>query len=184
MENDTNEKRIVNSIALVMGVIILILMSALIVGTLVNSSAFQTTLSGTETNETLSALNATVAQTFDVIGTYPNAVCSLTNVVNATNASNVVPATNYTFTADGCTLILVALSPYIGEDVNTTYSYTSAQNSIGGINTTWVGIQFGLFVTALLGFLAVIGVIIAIVWLISYIKPLFSKDGLESFAGN
>jgi hypothetical protein len=183
MENDTNGKRIVNSIVLVMGVIILILMSALIVGSLVNSSAFQTTLSGTETNETLSALNATVAQTFDVIGTYPNAVCSLTSVVNATDAT-VVPATNYTFTADGCTLILVALSPYIGEDVNTTYSYTSAQNSIGGINTTWVGIQFGLFVTALLGFLAVIGVIIAIVWLISYIKPLFSKDGLESFAGN
>ena len=52
------------------------------------------------------------------------------------------------------------------------------------INTTWIGVQFGLFVTALLGFLAVIGVIIAIVWLISYIKPLFSKDGLESFAGN
>jgi len=42
-----------------------------------------------------------------------------------------------------------------------------------------------LFVTALLGFLAVIGVIIAIVWLISYIKPLFSKEGgLQTFAGN
>jgi len=53
------------------------------------------------------------------------------------------------------------------------------------INTTWIGVQFGLFVTALLGFLAVIGVIIAIVWLISYIKPLFSKeDGIQTFAGN
>ena len=53
------------------------------------------------------------------------------------------------------------------------------------INTTWIGTQFGLFVTALLGFLAVIGVIIAIVWLISYIKPLFSKeDGIQTFAGN
>ncbi len=53
------------------------------------------------------------------------------------------------------------------------------------INTTWIGVQFGLFVTALLGFLAVIGVIIAIVWLISYIKPLFSKEGgLQTFAGN
>jgi len=50
------------------------------------------------------------------------------------------------------------------------------------INTTWIGVQFGLFVTALLGFLAVIGVIIAIVWLISYIKPLFSKEGgLQDF---
>jgi|AntAceMinimDraft_8_1070364.scaffolds.fasta_scaffold19728_4 hypothetical protein len=53
------------------------------------------------------------------------------------------------------------------------------------INTTWIGVQFGLFVTALLGFLAVIGVIIAIVWLISYIKPLFSKeDGIQTFAGS
>jgi len=43
------------------------------------------------------------------------------------------------------------------------------------INTTWIGVQFGLFVTALLGFLAVIGVIIAIVWLISYIKPLSQR---------
>ena len=53
------------------------------------------------------------------------------------------------------------------------------------INTTWIAAQFGLFVTALLGFLAVIGVIIAIVWLIGYIKPLFSKeDGIQTFAGN
>ena len=61
----------------------------------------------------------------------------------------------------------------------------SVFSSLTLINTTWVGIQFGLFVTALLGFLAVIGVIIAIVWLISYIKPLFSKeDGIQTFAGS
>ena len=58
-------------------------------------------------------------------------------------------------------------------------------SSLTLINTTWIGVQFGLFVTALLGFLAVIGVIIAIVWLISYIKPLFSKeDGIQTFAGS
>ena len=58
-------------------------------------------------------------------------------------------------------------------------------SSLTLINTTWIGEQFGLFVTALLGFLAVIGVIIAIVWLISYIKPLFSKeDGIQTFAGS
>ena len=61
----------------------------------------------------------------------------------------------------------------------------SVFSSLTLINTTWIGIQFGLFVTALLGFLAVIGVIIAIVWLISYIKPLFSKeDGIQTFAGS
>ena len=53
------------------------------------------------------------------------------------------------------------------------------------INTTYLGTQFSAFVTALVGFFAVIGVIIAIVWLISYIKPLFSKeDGIQTFAGN
>lgn len=53
------------------------------------------------------------------------------------------------------------------------------------INTTAISDAFGLFVTALIGFFSVIGVIIAIVWLIGYIKPLFDKkDGIQSFAGN
>ena len=58
-------------------------------------------------------------------------------------------------------------------------------SSLTIINTTYLSEQFGAFVTALVGFFAVIGVIIAIVWLISYIKPLFSKeDGIQTFAGN
>ncbi len=37
----------------------------------------------------------------------------------------------------------------------------------------------------IIGFFAVIGVIIAIVWLIGYIKPLFSKeDGIQTFTGS
>jgi len=58
-------------------------------------------------------------------------------------------------------------------------------SSLTIINTTYLSAQFSAFVTALVGFFAVIGVIIAIVWLISYIKPLFSKeDGIQTFAGN
>jgi ABC-type uncharacterized transport system fused permease/ATPase subunit len=68
-------------------------------------------------------------------------------------------------------IILVLVSALI---VGTLLAQT-VFSSLTLINTTWIGEQFGLFVTALLGFLAVIGVIIAIVWLIGYIKPLFSK---------
>lgn len=53
------------------------------------------------------------------------------------------------------------------------------------INTTYLGAQFSAFVTALVGFLAVIGVIIAIVWLVGYIKPLFDKkNGIQTFSGS
>ena len=183
MENENIGRRVVGSIIVVMGVIMLVLLSALIVGSFIDSGAFQTTLTGTNTNETLSAVDNITAETFAIISTYSNAVCSLTTLENATDGTSVTSG-NYTFTGDGCTLILEDDSEYIGEDLNATYSYSSAQNSIGGVNTTWVGIQFGLFVTALLGFLAVIGVIIAIVWLISYLKPLFGREGISSFAGN
>ena len=53
------------------------------------------------------------------------------------------------------------------------------------INTTEISDAFGTFVTAIIGFLAVIGVIVAIVWLIGYIKPIFDKSsGIQSFTGN
>ncbi len=61
----------------------------------------------------------------------------------------------------------------------------SVFSSLTIINVTDLEDQFGAFVTALIGFFAVIGVIIAIVWLVSYIKPLFDKkDGVQSFAGS
>ena len=57
-------------------------------------------------------------------------------------------------------------------------------SSLTIINTTEISNAFGLFVAAIIGFFAVIGVIIAIVWLIGYIKPLFSKeDGIQTFTG-
>lgn len=53
------------------------------------------------------------------------------------------------------------------------------------INTTLLEADFSAFVTSLTGFLSVIGVIVAVVWLIFYIKPLFSKkDGIQTFAGS
>jgi len=77
-------------------------------------------------------------------------------------------------------IILVVVSALI---VGTILAQT-VFSSLTIINTTWIAEQFGLFVTALLGFLSVIGVIIAIVWLVMYLKKLFSKeDGIQNFGG-
>lgn len=53
--------------------------------------------------------------------------------------------------------------------------------SITIINVTALTEQFGLFVTGLIAFLAIIGTIVGVVWLVFYVKQLFDKkDGLQS----
>ena len=50
------------------------------------------------------------------------------------------------------------------------------------INITELTDGFSGFVTGIVTFLAVIGIIVGVMWLVSYIKPLFSKDsGIQSF---
>lgn len=61
----------------------------------------------------------------------------------------------------------------------------SVFSSLTIINTTELSNNFSAFVTALIGFFSVIGVIVAIVWLITYIKPLFDKKtGIQTFGGS
>ncbi len=44
---------------------------------------------------------------------------------------------------------------------------------------------FGAFLIGIISFLGIIGILIGLIWLMSYMKPLFSKkDGFQSFAGN
>lgn len=77
-------------------------------------------------------------------------------------------------------IILVLVSALI---VGTLLAQT-VFSSLTVINTTYITEQFSLFVNALIGFLAVIGVVVAIVWLIGYIRPLFDKKtGVQSFGG-
>jgi len=84
-------------------------------------------------------------------------------------------------TAVMAVIILVLVSGLI---VGTLLSQ-SVFSSLTVINTTEISSSFSGFVSALIGFFAVIGTIIAIVWLIGYIKPLFDKkDGVQSFAGS
>ena len=50
------------------------------------------------------------------------------------------------------------------------------------INITELTDGFSGFVTGIVTFLAVIGIIVGVMWLVSYIKPLFSKDeGIQGF---
>lgn len=56
-------------------------------------------------------------------------------------------------------------------------------SSLTIINVTELSNAFGLFVTGLIAFLAIIGTIVGVVWLVSYLKSLFSKeDGLQSIS--
>ena len=49
------------------------------------------------------------------------------------------------------------------------------------INVTLLQESFGLFVTGLIAFLAIIGTIVGVVWLVFYVKQLFDKkEGLQS----
>jgi len=51
------------------------------------------------------------------------------------------------------------------------------------INTTAISDSFGLFVTGLIAFLAVIGTIVGVVWLVYYVKKLFDKkSGLQGIS--
>jgi len=48
------------------------------------------------------------------------------------------------------------------------------------INTTSISDSFGSFVTNLIAFLAVIGTIVGVVWLVLYVRKLFDKkEGIE-----
>lgn len=54
-------------------------------------------------------------------------------------------------------------------------------SSLTIINTTELSDAFGAFVTGLIAFLAIIGTIVGVVWLVSYVKHLFDKkSGLQA----
>ena len=168
-------KELMSAIVSAMAICILILTGALIVGTITSNSLFNDiAVTGTNTNETLSAVDNITNSTFAIITSHSDATCSLSNVYNATGGE-ILTSTNYTFYTD-CNLILNSTSGYIGEDLNVTYSYSySSGSNLAGVNVTKVGEDFGSFVTNLIAFLAVIGTIIGVVWLVFYVRRLFGK---------
>ena len=57
----------------------------------------------------------------------------------------------------------------------------SVFSSLTIINTTAISASFGSFVTNLIAFLAVIGTIVGVVWLVMYVRKLFDKkEGLTN----
>ena len=70
-------------------------------------------------------------------------------------------------------VILVVIAALIVGTILAAEAFTS----LTIINVTYVSAQFGLFVTALIAFLAIIGTIVGVVWLVYYVKLLFDKKG-------
>jgi len=60
---------------------------------------------------------------------------------------------------------------------------SSVFSSLTIINVTAISNAFGEFVTGLIAFLAVIGTIVGVVWLVFYVKALFDKKtGLQGIS--
>ena len=79
-------------------------------------------------------------------------------------------------------VILVAISSLI---VGSILGESVFEGNDSIINVTELTDGFSAFVLGLVTFLGIIGVIIGIVWLVSYLRPLFSKsEGIQSFSGN
>ena len=76
-------------------------------------------------------------------------------------------------------IILVVISALI---VGTLLA-NSVFSSLTIINTTAIADSFGTFVTNLIAFLAVLGTIVGVIWLVMYVKKLFDKkEGLQGIS--
>jgi len=175
---------LMNSIVISMLVVIMVVISALIVSTITSSSVFtDIPTTGTNTNETLTAVNNITNSTFAIISTAPDATCTLTTLVNSSNGIDVTSG-NYTYYGSDCNIILEDTSEYIGYDLNVTYDYThESGKSLAGVNITQISNSFGAFVTNLTAFLTVIGTIVGVIWLVLYVRRLFDKkEGLQGIS--
>ena len=80
-------------------------------------------------------------------------------------------------------VILIAIAALIVGSILASDVFANETTTI--INVTILTDGFSAFVLGIVTFLGIIGIIIGIVWLISYLRPLFSKDeGIQSFAGS
>lgn len=79
------------------------------------------------------------------------------------------------------TVMTVVILVVVAALIVGTFLSQTVFSSLTIINTTELSSNFGLFVTGLVAFLAIIGTVAGIVWLVSVIKPLFDKkNGLQS----
>ncbi len=182
MENNNTKqmdgKKIIESIAIVVGVVIMAVIGALVVGSILDSSSFSNIItSSSASNETILEVSNVTLETVSNAGLTSFAMV-LGIVTNATDGV-IISSGNYTSTSNG-TIIATnagALSSFNGTDWNVSYTYTfDSGNNPTRLNVTQVGDQFGSFITGLLAFLAIIGTIVGVVWLVFYVKMLFNKN--------
>lgn len=75
-------------------------------------------------------------------------------------------------------ILIVVAALIVGTLLN-----SSAFSGITIINTTTLTTSFGSFLSAIFGFFALAGTVIAIVWIVGYLKSLFDKkNGLGTLA--
>jgi len=180
MASKTGEN-IINSTVIALIVVVMVVIAALIVATITNNSVFtDISTTGTNTNETVTGANNVTNSTLAIKATASDATCSLTTVHNATGGE-VITSGNYTFYGSACNIILSATTEYNATNINVTYSYSYASGtSLAGVNITRVQNDFGSFVTNLIAFLAIMGTIIGVIWLVLYVRRLFdNKEGIQ-----
>ncbi len=174
-----NEETLQRSVVLAIAVVIFSVIAALVVSSLLDSSAFsQGQITGTNTNESLGLVTNITNTTFSIKLSQPSATCVL-EVINNATGGEVVSSGNYTFVGSACNIILGDSSTYINQSLNSTYnfSYTDAGSDV--IDVSAIASLFGEFIDGLLGFLGIIGIVLGVIWLIMYVAKLFSKGGLN-----
>lgn len=81
------------------------------------------------------------------------------------------------------TVMVVVIMVVLSALIVGTFLGQSVFSELTIINTTSLSEAFGLFVTGLIAFLAIMGTVAGIAWLVSVIKPLFDrKSGLQGIA--
>jgi len=177
MANQKNAKEVINSIVVAMLVVLMVVISALIVGTITSDSTFTDIPSSqTATNETGAYINAT-GYTLDNAGVSGFASPVITAIYNTTDNAT-IGLGNATVSAAG---VLTNATATTWTDVYISYTYDQASGtSLAGVNVTEIRDDFGSFVTNLIAFLAVIGTVLGVVWLVLYVRRLFSKkEGIQ-----
>lgn len=166
-------KDLMNSVIIAMSVVIMVVISALIVGTILDDSTFSDiTDSGSVTNETGAYINST-GYTLDDASVSGFTSPSITAAYNDTDGT-LLDSGNYTV-SDAGVLTNATATTYDNVSVSYTYTYSTDRN-LAGVNVSNISNSFGSFVTNLVAFLAVIGTILGVVWLVVYVRKLFNKE--------
>lgn len=174
------DQGLMKAIGITVAIVILSVIAALVIGSILDSSVFIETITGTNTNESLGIMTNTTNVTLAIISTQSGATCTVGTVYNATlPGGEIVNSGNYTFFPNVCKIILSATTTYNATALNITYGFSYTQDGLGVISISDTKALFGEFITGLLSFLGIIGIVLGVIWLIMYVAKLFTKGGLN-----